>query len=233
MVLTLTVSSRFLPKKVTKLSAIGQLFGVFMRQFFIVMFLGLLMSSSFVSALDFYRVNDEPINVRSGPGKKFPTLAQAKKGEQVLFIKQEGDWANIFFIHPDGRQVEGWIYAIYIQPESVDRQVDTVVKAESIGAHLKCLPNAEKTGVSSCMLDIDFTVTGPLNEDAAQVRCESEVLLHLANGDVQPLQEAGRIRTPLKKGVGAARMQLIVFPLSKESVEKVTVVDYRCIAQKS
>ena len=160
-------------------------------------------------------------------------LAQAKKGEQVLFIKQKGDWANIFFLHPDGRQVEGWIYALYIQPESVDRQVNVPVKAEAIGAHLKCLPNAEKTGVSSCMLDIDFTVTGPLNEDAAEVRCESEVLLHLNTGEVQPLQEAGRIRTPLKEGVGAARMQLIVFPLSKEPVEKVTVVDYRCIGQKS
>lgn len=186
-----------------------------------------------MSALDFYRVNDEPVNVRSGPDKKFPMLAQAKKGEQVLFIKQEGDWANIFLLHPDGRQVEGWIYAVYIQPESVDRQADIAVKAESIGAHLKCLSNAEKTGVSSCMLDIDFTVTGPLNEDAAEVRCESEVLLHMGSGEVQPLQEAGRIRTPLKKGVGAARMQLIVFPLSKESVEKVTVVDYRCIAQKN
>ena len=204
-----------------------------MRQFFFTILFGLCLYSSHVSALDFYRVNDEPVNVRSGPDKKFPMLAQAKKGEQVLFIKQEGDWANIFISHPDGRKLEGWIYAIYIQPESVDRQTDVPAKAESIGAHLKCLPNAEKTGVSSCMLDIDFTVTGPLDEDAAEVRCESEVLLHLASGDVKPLQEAGRIRTPLKKGVGAARMQLIVFPLSTESVEKVTVVDYRCIAQKT
>lgn len=204
-----------------------------MRQFFIVMLLGLFMSSSSVSALDFYRVNDEHVNIRTGPDKKFPTLIQAKKDEQVLFIKQEGDWANIFFLEPDGRQVEGWIYAIYVQPESLGRQEDAAIKAESIGAHLKCLPNAEKTGVSSCMLDIDFTVTGPLNEDAAEVRCESDILLHLDSGDVQSLQEAGRIRTPLKKGVGAARMQLIVFPLSGESVEKVTMVDYRCIAQKS
>lgn len=202
-----------------------------MRHRFVFMCLGLLMSSFHALALDFYRVTGGVVNVRSGPEQTSPMLLQARTGEQVLFIKQQGDWANIFFIHPDGRQVEGWIYASYIQSESINRQEGAAIKAESIGAHLKCLPNAEKKGVSSCTLDIDFTVTGPLDVDAAIVRCESEVLLSLDNGDSKPLQEAGLIRTPLKKGAGAARMQLIVFPLTKEVIEKVTVVDYRCVAK--
>lgn len=204
-----------------------------MRQKFIFVLFSLFLISFDVSALDYYRVTDEPINVRSGPGTKFSVLLKAKKGEQVLLIKKQEDWANIFFLHSDGRQVEGWMHADYLQRESESRQENTTVKADSIGAHLKCLPNAQKSGVSSCMLDIDFTVTGPRSETAAEIRCESEVLLHLKGGEVQPLQEAGRIRTPIKKGVGAARMQLMVFPLTKVTVEKVTVVDYRCIAQES
>ncbi|WP_293267787.1 SH3 domain-containing protein [Neptunomonas sp.] len=203
-----------------------------MRQKFIFMFLSLFLISSNASALDYYRVTDEPINIRSGPGKTFPVLAQAKKDAQVLVIKKQGDWANIFFLHSNGSQIEGWMHNTFLQQESESRQEDIAMKAESIGAHLKCLPNAKKNGVSSCMLDIDFTVMGPLSESAAEVRCESEVLLHLSNGEAQPIQEAGRIRTPLKQGVGAARMQLMVFPLTKVMVEKVTVVDYRCIAQE-
>lgn len=204
-----------------------------MHQKFNFVLFSLFLISFNVSALDYYRVTDEPINIRSGPGTTFPALLKAKKGEQVLFIKKQGDWANIFFLHSDGRQIEGWMHVAYLKQESESRQEDTVIKADSIGAHLKCLPNAQKSGVSSCMLDIDFTVTGPISETAAEVRCESEVLLHLDGGDVQPLQEAGRIRTPLKKGLGAARMQLMVFPLTKVMVEKVTVVDYRCVAQDS
>ncbi len=84
-------------------------------------FLLLMLSMSFPSyvwALDYYLVIDEPINVRSGPGTNNKMLAQVYKGEHVLFIKKEGDWANIFFLHPDGRKVEGWIHTKEIGRES-------------------------------------------------------------------------------------------------------------------
>lgn len=184
-------------------------------------------------ALDYYLVTAEPINVRSGPGTQNRMIAQVYKGEHVLFIKQEGDWANIFFLHPDGRKVEGWIHSKFIQKEAEAVQSDSPVVAEAISANLDCATNENKPGISSCLLDIDLTVTGPLDKDSADVRCESEMLMQLSDNQLKPVQETGRIRTPLKNGAGAARMQLMVFPLIKGDyhIENLSVVDYRCIAE--
>jgi hypothetical protein len=202
-----------------------------MRQFTIVLSFCLLFASFNASALDYYRVTDEPINVRVGPGTRFGMLAQAKKSEKVLFIKQEGDWVNISFSHPDGRQIEGWMHAAYLKPDVEEKQKAVPLQAKALGAHLECLPNTDNIGVGSCMLSIDLSVSGALDHDAAVIRCESEVLLYLEGGEVQSMQEVGRIRTPLKKGAGAARMQLMVFPVTTLTVDKMTVGDYRCIAQ--
>lgn len=184
-------------------------------------------------ALDYYRVIDEPINVRTGPGTNNKMIAQVYKGENVLFIKQQGDWANIFFLHPDGRKVEGWIHSKFIKKEADAVQSNSPVVAEAIGANLDCATNKNRKGISGCLLDIDLTVTGPFGKDSVSVRCESEMLMELSNGQVKPVQETGRIRTPLKSGAGAARMQLMVFPLIKGDyfIENLSVVDYRCIAE--
>lgn len=196
----------------------------------VVLLLVMIVASFQARALEFYKVIDEPINIRSGPGVSFERLAQAKKNEQVLLIKKQGDWANIFFIHPDGRKVEGWIHSDFISPDADVRQADTELKASAIGAQLNCLPNAESTGIGSCLLNIDLTVVGPLTTDTVAVVCESELLMHISN-ETYPLQESGRIRTPLKQGSGAARMQIIVLPSNQQPIDKVTLVDYRCVAK--
>ena len=185
------------------------------------------------SALDYYVVIDEPINVRAGAGTQYPMMAQVHKGEQVLLIKKEGDWANIFFIHPDGRKLEGWLHGKFIQPLEEKLQQNAVVKTEVLGAHLACQPNAENTGVGSCLLDIDLTLKGPQNIEATEVHCESEVLLNFSGNLTKPIQESGRIRTPLKNGVGAARMQIVIFPVSKDVIEEINIIDYRCLAKPS
>ncbi|QEQ96367.1 SH3 domain-containing protein [Neptunomonas concharum] len=195
-----------------------------------VLLLIMMVASFQARALEFYKVIDEPINIRSGPGVSFERLAQAKKNEQVLLIKRQEDWANIFFIHPDGRKVEGWIHSDFISPDGEVRQADSKLKASAIGAQLNCLPNAENTGIGSCLLNIDLTVVGPLTTDTVAVACESELLMHV-NNETHPLQESGRIRTPLKQGSGAARMQIIVLPPNQKSIEKMTLVDYRCMAK--
>ncbi|SIS59767.1 SH3 domain-containing protein [Neptunomonas antarctica] len=206
-----------------------------MRQYTIFFFLCLFFTSFNALALEYYRVTDEPINIRVGPGTNFKMLAQARKGEKVLFLKQDGDWVNISFLHPDGRKVQGWMHAAYLKPEAgTEEKLENVpVLAKALGAHLECLPNTNNVGVGSCMLNLDLSVSGPLDHDAAEIRCESELLLYLESGEVKPLQEVGRIRTPLKEGVGAARIQLMVFPVTTSTVEKVTVVDYHCIAQSN
>ncbi len=207
--------------------------GSFMRAWISILSFWLVTLSFNASALDYYVVIDEPINVRSGPGTQFPMQAQVHKNEQVLLIKKEGDWANIFFIHPDGRKLEGWLHGKFIQPLEQKLQENSVLKTEVLGAHLACQPNAENNGVGSCLLDIDLTVNGPTTIEAAEVHCESEVLISFNSGENNPIQESGRIRTPLKNGVGAARMQIVIFPVTTGVVERINVVDYRCLAKQA
>ena len=183
------------------------------------------------AALGYYIVIDEPINVRTGPGTQNPMIAQVKKNEQILFIKAEGDWANIFFLHPDGRKVEGWIHRDFIAPDESVRQEESPVIAQAQSAHIQCQDDEQLEQISTCILDIDITVDGPAENEAAAILCESELIYTTTEGTAMPAQESGKIRTPLKAGSGAARMQLMIFPSIHQSVKSVTVVDYRCLGQ--
>jgi uncharacterized protein YgiM (DUF1202 family) len=182
-------------------------------------------------ALEYYIVIDEPINVRTGPGTQNAMIAQVKKHEQILLIKTEGDWANIFFIHSDGRKVEGWIHRDFIAPDESVRQENSRVTAQAQSAHIQCQDDESVEQISTCLLDIDITVSGPENDEAAAVLCESELVYTTSEGVTIPAQESGKIRTPLKNGTGAARMQMMIFPSAQQSVKSVTVVDFRCLGQ--
>ncbi|QLE97386.1 SH3 domain-containing protein [Neptunomonas phycophila] len=203
--------------------------GDFMRLIIRLICASLLLAGSCVHALEYYTVIDEPINVRTGPGTQNKAIAQAHKNEQVLLIKKEGDWANIFFVHPDGRKIEGWMHADFIKPDAAVRQENTPVTAHASYAHMECQEDAEKEVIATCLLDIDISIAGPQDAEAVSVLCESEMLYNVKDGEALPVQESGNIRTPLKHGEGAARMQLVIFPSAKQPVSSVTVVDYRCV----
>jgi len=197
----------------------------------VIKFIGtcLLLAVGYAQALEYYIVVDEPINVRIGPGTNHKMIAQVGKNEQVLLIKKEGDWANIFFMHLDGRKVEGWMHSDFIRPDASVRQAAAPVTAHATYAQMECKEDDEKQVIASCFMDIDISIVGPEEVDAVAVLCESEMLYSVKDGESLPVQESGKIRTPLKHGEGAARMQLVIFPSAKQPVDSVTVVDYRCV----
>jgi uncharacterized protein YgiM (DUF1202 family) len=182
-------------------------------------------------ALEYYVVIDEPINVRSGPGTNNQVVTKVHKNEQVLVIKTENDWANIFFMKPDGRKLEGWIHRDFIAPDESVRQQESPVIAQARSVHIQCQDDEALEQIKTCLLDIDITVNGPENSDAAAILCESELIYTTQDDKPMPAQESGKIRTPLKHGTGAARMQLMIFPSLHKSVKSVTIVDYRCLGQ--
>lgn len=194
-----------------------------------------------------YQVSGSSVNVRSGPGTHYRILFKAQPDEAVVISEEKAGWANLTFIQRSPAKTQGWIHKDFLAPATaelspppisaeasetaVSEPADSRLTTETLGAYLDCLPNNEATGVGSCMLDIDLNVAGGDGLTAVEVRCEAEFDAFLRSGEQLRMTEVGRIRTPVKDGVGAARMQLMVFPLVKERIESITLADYQCLAK--
>lgn len=213
----------------------------------------LLSSTAALAETDRYQVSGSSVNVRSGPGTHYRILFKAQPNEAVVVSEEKAGWANLTFVQRSPSDTQGWIHKDFLSPvvsevseapvESTAVSPDVVgtteakqatatdLTTETLGAYLDCLPNNEANGVGSCMLDIDLNVAGGDGLTAVEVRCEAEFDAFLRSGEQLRMTEVGRIRTPVKDGVGAARMQLMVFPLVKERIESISLADYQCQAK--
>ena len=82
------------------------------------------------------------------------------------------------------------------------------------------------------MLDIDLEVKGPSSSALVEVSCKAEFELNFNDSLSRQLWEQKKIRTPLKQGKGAARLQLAVLPMLEQSVSSINVLSYQCRLEK-
>lgn len=61
-------------------------------------------------------VNAETLNLRGGPGTGFSVIHELKRGDQVLMLLDQGEWA-VVRIWKDGKPVDGYVYDQYLSPK--------------------------------------------------------------------------------------------------------------------
>lgn len=171
-----------------------------------------------------YVVTDEPINVRSGPGTNYAVKFQLHKNAIVEAMRIQNSWVDVRYRKEGGEQ-RGWMHVNFLspaEPKVVEPSVDV------IALKLNCLPTGDsEQHVEGCLLDLDLAITAPDRFEAANVSCNSILTLHSGSSREQ-IEEVGHIRTPIKNGQGAARMQLMIFPQRDYPVSEVTLNEYHC-----
>lgn len=115
-------------------------------------------STSYASAMEYYLVTGDQVNIRKGPSQKWKVVAKASKDQLVLETRRDGLWSEVFFLDQRKRKVLGWMANQYLTPQSLaveatpDAEFDIEVMAES-----PVCTNRTVVGVGSlCYLDIHF-----------------------------------------------------------------------------
>jgi len=64
------------------------------------------------------------------------------------------------------------------------------------------------------------------------VSCKAEFELSFKGTQNKQVWQQKNIRTPLKKGKGAARIQLALMPVIEKSADAISVLSYQCRLEK-
>lgn len=178
-----------------------------------------------------YRVIDEPVNVRVGPGVTHGRIDSVYKDQQVRQLTRQGRWAQVMIVPLQGDALTGWIHTDFLVPVehsgagSVEPSQPLV--ANVIGQHIQCLHAAGQNTLSHCLVTLDLTASGPLNHQAIRIDCRVALAMYGPSTE-QISEKKGYIRTPLKHGKGAARMQLIVLPDPDLLIKQVIINGTQC-----
>lgn len=167
--------------------------------------LGLMILSSSASAIDFYLVNSDKVNIRKGPGQQWDVIANVGVGQLVLETRRQGYWSEVFYLNNRKAKIQGWVYNTYLIPQALSSQPEpnSSFKIDVAANEPVCIDRAGVSLGSTCYLDVDFHLVSYLKDvREVQVSCWADFVVpghkavtpvkathtqkyHLLNGEIQ------------------------------------------------
>jgi len=200
-------------------------------------------------AAKLYEIEVEKVNLYKGPSEKHSVIDSFYQASNIEILKQQGSWAQISFKNAD-KVVVGWVLKKQLSVTSnpqvaakLSENSNTAVKdqrdsdaffsendfgAKVIGYDLDCINLADTQYISGCVANFDLDVKGPVEGDSVTIMCKAEFEMEFETLKPKLTWEQKLIRTPLKKGVGAARVHLAVIPLLEKQVINITMQSHQC-----
>jgi len=181
-----------------------------------------------------YQVNAAPVNVRRGPVVQHPVVFQLLKGSQVQLLSRDEPWVEISLLADDSRK--GWMHGRYLSRQKLESSVELPNQPTAAGAaqlavvasqlHCVNLPDSQKLG--GCLVYIDVALNGLANTDVGVVSCRADIALLAESGEEFEQRREKSLRTPLKEGSGAARLEMLVLAQPAGEVTSMKLLEHRC-----
>ena len=207
-----------------------------------------LLCCEFSLAAQYYSIEVQPVKIYQRPSSDGIIVHSLYKADHIQVLQLQSKWAKIKF-RAAGEDIIGWVEKIKIFPQRqkaasaaasevvkdrrvVDFFIENQYAAKAINSDLHCVKTADQKSINGCVLDIDLEVRGPATSNLVEVSCKAEFELSFIGANSKQVWQQKNIRTPLKKGQGAARMQLALLPMIEQSAESITVLSYQCRLEK-
>jgi|GEM_PF-2639501 len=200
-------------------------------------------------AATLYEIEVEKVKLYKGPSEKHSVVDSLYQASNIEILKQQGPWAQISFNNA-GKVIVGWVLKNRLTVANTSQTAvkltensNTAVKdqkdsdaffyendygAKVIGYDVDCVNLADTQYISGCVANFDLDVKGPVEGDSVTIMCKAEFEMGFESLKPKLIWEQKVIRTPLKKGVGAVRVQLAVIPLLEKQVINITMQSHQC-----
>ncbi len=200
------------------------------------------------AAGQFYAIEVQPVKIYQRPGADSIVIHSLYKANHIQVLQLQSKWAKIKF-RTAGKDIVGWVEKtkIFAEPQNavvdpatevteirpvVDFFIENQYAAKALNSDLHCVKTADQKSINGCVLDIDLEVKGPENSNLVEVSCKAEFELSFKGTQNKQVWQQKNIRTPLKKGKGAARIQLALMPVIEKSADAISVLSYQCRLEK-
>jgi len=193
-----------------------------------------------------FKIDIKPVYIFSEADNKSEKIESLYQASDISIISLNDKWANIsFLIGKD--TVVGWVEKIYLQsqdmvPELKDNSASDVMDitldsttqelniVKSSKTKLQCVKNQEGNSITGCFVYIDLELKGAVDSEFANVSCS--VKFEVSTTSTKIITQEKKVRTPLKEGTGAVRLQVAMIPLFEKEVSAINLLSYHCTVEK-
>lgn len=142
------------------------------------------------SAIEFYLVEGDNVNIRKGPGQQWRVLSKVDDGQLVLETRRQGYWSEVFYLDRRKTKIQGWIYNTYLVPQVLSGEPSSKDELQ-VDVSAKQTVCVDKAGVSigsTCYLDVNFHLVVPQAEvKEVRISCWADFVIP-GHKDVTPVQ---------------------------------------------
>ncbi len=226
-----------------------------MKKLSLVLFgllVGIFYDDQLLLAAAVYKIDVQPVNIYLEPRTNSEIVHSLYQAENIKVLQLRGKWAQVQ-LKINTKTVLGWVDKLSLSTQLVQQELTNSVLnqyqatqgklsetklatnnygAKAVNSGLYCTKSNNKALVNGCVVDIDVEVIGPVEAGSARVSCQAEFEITLVTGELKQVWEQKKILTPMKKGEGAARIQIAILPLAINSVKLITLVSYQCRLEK-
>jgi hypothetical protein len=193
-----------------------------------------------------YKIDVNTVAIYQQPTIESEVVQRLYFAENIQLLQIHNKWVKIRF-QSQGSEIEGWVTKTDLklqQKTSTDIAINDVVassdksdsqtldlskfKVSAINGDIYCNRSKDKKSIIGCVVEIDIEIKATKKANTAQVACAAYLDTVQVDGNTKQRIEHKKIRTPIKKGVGAARMQLAVIPLKDKQVKSIKLSSFKC-----
>ena len=196
--------------------------------------LGLMIFSSSVSAIEFYLVESDNVNIRKGPGQQWGVVSKADEGQLVLETRRQGYWSEVFYLDQRKTKIQGWIYNTYLVPQVLSGEPSSKdeLQVDVAAEQTVCVDKAGVSIGSTCFLDVNFHLVVPRAEvKEVRVSCWADFVVP-GHKDVTPVQASHAEAFHVLAGAVEGRMRLTAGLNSTVAPKDYSATYYNCSAVK-
>lgn len=197
--------------------------------------LSLMIFSSSVSAIEFYLVEGDNVNIRKGPGQQWRAVSKVDDGQLVLETRRQGYWSEVFYLDQRKTKIQGWVYNTYLVPQvlSGDPSSKDELQVDVEAEQTVCVDKAGVSIGSTCYLDVNFHLVVTQSEvKEVRVSCWADFVVP-GHKDVTPVQASHTDAFHVLGGSVEGRMRLTAGLNLIVPPEGYSATYYNCSAVKA
>jgi len=193
-----------------------------------------------------FKIDIKPVYIFSEADSKSEKIKALYQADDIHVISLNDKWANVSFLIGT-ETVAGWVEKIYLQSQVnetelendttldvMDIAIDNTAKELSIEksskSELQCVETKEGNNINGCFVYIDLELKGAADLHFADVSCA--VKFEVSSSSTKIITQEKKVRTPLKEGMGAVRLQVAMIPLFEKEVSAINLLSYHCTVEK-
>jgi hypothetical protein len=199
-----------------------------------------------VNADDSFKIDIKPVAIYAQADNASELVKTLYQANNIEVISLNEKWAKVSLI-VEQEKIIGWVEKIYLKSQESEVDTDNSAKLEvmdialddeiqelyivkSSTSKLQCVETEQSNNINGCFVYIDLELKGAVDSRFADVSCAAK--FEVSSISTKIITQEKKVRTPLKEGVGAVRLQIAMMPLFEREVSSINLLSYTCRVEK-